>query len=250
MKEPNSLSGMLSKTKGIVLHHIKFSESSVIATIYTQAFGRRSFIINRVRGRGTGDKANILQPLFILDMDIYYKPNRDIQRVKEMKNLIAFSSIPYQVVKSTLALFMAEILYKSIREEESNEELFDYLFHTIQLLDMTETGISNFHIMFLLQLTKYLGFYPVRSYCREKPIFDLRNGTFIPAVPFHPDYMRTDMSCDLSNALELNTTNLGEWKISSGKRYHLLEKIIEYYQIHVSGFGKVNSLSILKEVFH
>ncbi len=241
---------MLSKTKGIVLHHIKFSESSVIATIYTENYGRRSFMINRVRGRGTAEKANILQPLFILDMDIYYRPNRDIQRVKEMKNLIAFNAIPYQVVKSTLALFIAEVLYKSIREEESNKELFEFLFHTIQLLDMTESGTSNFHIMFLLQLTKYLGFYPEKSHSKGNPIFDLRNGTFIPAVPFHPDYMRPDMSNDLNNALKLNSNNLNEWTISSGKRYHLLEKIIEYYQIHVSGFGKVNSLQILKEVFH
>ncbi len=246
----NSLSGMLSKTKGIVLHHIKFSESSVIATIYTRDYGRRSFMINRVRGRGTAEKVNILQPLFIVEMDIYYQPNRDIQRVKEMKNLVAFNSIPYQVIKSTLALFIAEVLYKSIREEESNKELFEFLFHTIQLLDMTETGTFNFHIMFLLQLTKYLGFYPEISHSKENPIFDLRNGTFIPAVPFHPDYMRPDMSNDLINALQLNSNNLNEWKISSGKRYHLLEKIIEYYQIHVSGFGKVNSLQILKEVFH
>lgn len=241
---------MLAKTKGIVLHHIKFSESSVIATIYTQDFGRRSFIINRVRGRRTIEKANILQPLFILDMDIYYQSNRDIQRMKEMKNLIVFNSIPYHIIKRTLALFMAEVLYKSIREEESNKELFDFLFHTIQLLDMTETGIANFHIMFLLQLTKYLGFYPELSYSKEKPIFDLRNGTFIPSVPFHPDYMRPEMSFDLSNALQLKTNNISEWKISSGKRYHLLEKIIEYYAIHVSGFGKINSLPILKEVFH
>ncbi len=250
MNELNSLLRMLSKTKGIVLHHINYSESSVIATIYTQDYGRRSFMINRVRGRGTTEKVNILQPLFILDMDIYYQPNRDIQRVKEMKNLIAFNTIPYQVIKSTLALFMAEVLYKSIREEESNKELFDFLFHTIQLLDITETGISNFHIMFLLQLTKYLGFYPEISYSKEKPIFDLRNGTFISAVPFHPDYMRPEVSIDLSNALKLNSNNLSKWKISSEKRYQLLEKIIEYYQIHVTGFGKVNSLQILKEVFH
>ena len=183
-------------------------------------------------------------------MDVYYKPNRDIQRVKEFKNLVAYSSIPYHVIKSSLALFIAEVLYKSIREEEMNKDLFAFLFHSIQLLDMATTGISNFHIMFLLQLTKYLGFYPELIYSKGNSIFDLRNGTFIPSVPFHPNYMGSDLSRDFNRALHLNSNNLNELKISSDKRFRLLEKIIEYYQIHVSGFGKVNSLHILKEVFH
>jgi DNA repair protein RecO (recombination protein O) len=241
---------MLLKTKGIVLHHIKYSESSVIATIYTEEFGRKSFMINRGRGRGTAQKANILQPLFMLEMDVYYKPNRDIQRVKEFKNMVVYTSIPYHIVKSSLALFIAEVLYKSIREEEKNKDLFEFLFHSIQLLDISSTGISNFHIMFLLQLTKYLGFHPELIYSKENPIFDLQNGTFIPSIPFHPNYMSAELSQDFNRALHLNSNNLNELKITSDKRFRLLEKIIEYYQIHVSGFGKVNSLQILQEVFH
>lgn len=241
---------MLSKTKGIVIHHIKYSESSVIATIYTEEFGRRSYIINRVRGRGTVQKTNILQPLFILEMDAYYRPNRDIQRLKEFRSLVPLTSIPYDVVKSSLALFIAEVLFKSIREEESNKDLFEFLFHSIQLLDITKTGVFNFHLMFLLQLTRYLGFYPERNYTRENSIFDLQNGTFISSVPFHPNYVNADLSKGLDRAMQLNSKNLHELTMPSEKRYRLLEKIIEYYQIHISGFGKLNSMQVLKEVFH
>lgn len=241
---------MLSKTKGIVLHQIKYSESSVIATIYTEKYGRKSFMINRVRGRGTSQKANILQPLFILEMDIYYNPNRDLQRLKEFKNLVAFSTIPYHVVKSSLALFIGEVLYKSIREEEHNKDLFEYLYNTIQLLDITDTGISNYHIMFLLQLTKYLGFYPETNYSKANQIFDLQNGSFTSSIPFHPNYVSADLGKILHQSLSLKSNNFNDLNISLSERSLLLEKIIEYYQLHISGFGKVNSLQIMKEVFH
>lgn len=241
---------MLVKTNGIVLHHIKYTDSSLIVTIYTERFGRKTFIIHNARGRGSSPKANILQPLFLLELDIYFKPSRDIQQIKEFKNLVPFHTIPFNIIKSSVAIFLAEILYKTIREEESNFKLYEFLFNSIQFLDITSAGIPNFHILFLLQLTKYLGFYPENNFNKQNRIFDLQNGVFVPATPFHPHYVDERLSRILKELLQINYNNLNSIKIKSEERYRLLVKILEYYQLHTEGLGDVKSLQVLKEVFH
>jgi len=141
---------MIYKTRGIVLHHIKYAETSVIATIYTEQFGRQSYMINGVRGKKSRIKANVLQPLYLLNMEVYHKTTRDLQRVKELQHAYIFNSLPYDLKKSTLALFIAEILYQTLREQEPNPELFNYLYHSIQMLDIKNEGLTTFHIYFLL----------------------------------------------------------------------------------------------------
>ncbi|MCK7537534.1 MAG: DNA repair protein RecO C-terminal domain-containing protein [Marinilabiliales bacterium] len=121
-----------------------------------------------------------------------------MQSVKEVRNAFVFSAIPYDLRKSSVALFIAEILYKTIREQEANYELFEYLFHTIQMLDLKPDGISNFHLYFLIQLTKYLGFYPANSYSEINPYFDLQNGSFVAIKPMHNLYLNPELSEILS----------------------------------------------------
>jgi DNA repair protein RecO (recombination protein O) len=241
---------MIQKTRGIVLHHIKYSETSVIATIYTEKFGRQSFLIKGVRSKKATVKANILQPLFLLDLEVYYKPTRDLQSVKEVRNAFVFSAIPYDLRKSSIALFIAEILYKTIREQESNSELFDYLYHTIQMLDLKPDGISNFHLYFLIQLTRYLGFYPANNYSETNPYFDLQNGSFVAIKPMHNSYLNPELSEILSNILPFSENQHAEMTINYIQRTNLLDKIIDYYCIHNEGLTNVKSLAVLKDVFH
>lgn len=241
---------MIQKTRGIVLHHIKYSETSVIATIYTEKFGRQSFLIRGVRSKKASVKANILQPLFLLDLEVYYKPTRDLQSVKEVRNAFVFSTIPYDLRKSSIALFIAEILYKTIREQEANYELFEYLYHTIQMLDLKPDSISNFHLYFLIQLTKYLGFYPANSYSEINPYFDLQNGRFVVIKPMHNSYLNPELSVILSKILPFSENQHAEITINYTQRTNLLDKIIDYYCIHNEGLTNVKSLAVLKDVFH
>lgn len=241
---------MIQKTRGIVLHHIKYSETSVIATIYTEKFGRQSFLIKGVRSKKATVKANILQPLFLLDLEVYYKSSRDLQSVKEVRNAFVFSTIPYDLRKSSVALFIAEILYKTIREQEANYELFEYLFHTIQMLDLKQDGISNFHLYFLIQLTKYLGFFPANSCSEINSYFDLQNGSFVAIKPMHNLYLKPELSEILSNILPFSENQHAELVINYIQRTNLLEKIIDYYCLHNEGLTNVKSLAVLKEVFH
>ena len=241
---------MIQKTRGIVLHFIKYSETSVIATIYTEKFGRQSFLIKGVRGKKSNIKANILQPLYLLEMEVYNKPNRDLQSIKEVRNAFVFSSIPHDIRKSSISLFIAEILYKTIREQEANAGLFDFLYHNIQLLDLKTEGIPNFHLYFLLQLSKYLGFYPTNNYSLDKTYFDLQNGYFVASKPVHSYYVNPETSQNLSKILLFSDNQHAEVTLSYNQRITLLDKIVDYYYLHIEGLTNIKSLAILKEVFH
>ena len=241
---------MLHKTRGIVLHHIKYSESSIIAYIYTEGFGRQAYLVNSVRGKKTTSRANLFQPLFLLELDVYYKPQRDLQRIKEFRNILPFKTIPYDVIKSSIVLFLAEILYRTLREEESNPTLFDFLINAIQLFDNSTKGILNFHILFLLQFTKFLGVFPINNFSLINRYLDLKNGTFVTSKPFHPYYLEKDLSQIFSQMLNKELQEFNSVIFPAGKRGLILEKILEYYHLHVEGLGTVKSLKVLREVFH
>lgn len=241
---------MLYKTRGIVLHYIKYSETSVIVTIYTERFGRQSYIINGVRSKKAKIKANILQPLFLLDMEVYHKPKRDLQRVKEAQNAVVFSSLPYDIRKSTLAIFIAEIIYRAIQEQEPNAELFEYMYNSVQMLDLKESGLSIFHIYFLIHLSKYLGFFPNNNYSEEKCYFDLKAGAFMQIKPFHTLFLDKEQSLIFSQLMDFSADQHASIKISYKEMTELLEKIIEYYRLHNTGISEIKSMSVLKEVFH
>lgn len=241
---------MLNKTRGIVLNHIKYSETSIIVTIYTENFGRQAYIINGVRSKKSKIKANIFQPLFLLNMEVYHKPKRDLQRVKEIQNAFVFTSLPYDLKKSTLAIFIAEILYKTIQEQEPNQELFNYLFNSIQLLDLKEQGLSNFHIYFLIHLTKYLGFFPNNNYSETKCYFDLKAGGFVQIKPMHLSHLDKEESRFLSKMLLFSEDQHEDLKMNYKSRIQLLERILEYYLLHNEGVANIKSLDVFKEVFH
>ncbi len=241
---------MLHKTRAIVLNHIKYSETSIIVTIYTEVFGRQAYIINGVRGKKSRIKANLFQPLFLLDMEVYHKPKRDLQRAKEVQNASIFSTIPYDLRKSTLAIFIAEILYKTIQEHEPNAELFNYLYNSIQMLDVKENGIANYHIYFLLHLTKYLGFFPDNNYSLNNCYFDLKAGRFVQLKPVHFSFLENDLSAIFSKMLTFSENQHEGLRIDYNKRIQILEKMIEYYILHNEGINSIKSLEVLKEVFH
>lgn len=241
---------MISKTRGIVLHHIKYSESSVIATVYTEQFGRQAYMINGVRGKKSKIKANILQPLYLLEMEVYHKSTRELQRVKELQNAYIFNHLPYDLKKSTVALFVAEILYKAIREQEPHPELFNYLYHSVQMLDIKEKGLANFHIYFLIHLTKYLGFFPNHNYSATHQYFDLKTGVFNQIKSKHDLTLNKEESEIFNQMLTFSANQYENINIDYKLRMQLIEKILKYFELHHEGVSNIKSFNILKEVFH
>jgi DNA repair protein RecO (recombination protein O) len=239
---------VIEKTRGIFLHAVKYSETSLIATIYTEAYGRQTFIVSGVRSKNSTVKASIFQPLYLLDIEIYYKQSREIHRLKNARIASPYSTIPFDIRKSTQVLFLAEILYKCLREEESNPELFDFIAHSLTLLDLTETGISNFHIWFLFKLTRFLGINPSRDNSLISNFFDMQSALFVSREPVHSQFTDKHLTVLFSRLFDIESSTIEKLDYTQNERKLVLEKLMEYYKIHFDHLGEIKSLEVLKEV--
>jgi DNA repair protein RecO (recombination protein O) len=240
---------MIQKTRGLVLHTIKYTDNSVISHIYTETFGRLSFLLSGTRGKKSSVKINLLQHLSILEMEVYIKQNRDLQKVKEIKLHESFSSIPYDPVKNAVALFLAEILYRALQEQEPNLPLFSYLINAIKILDLSEKGYANFHLLFLLGLTRHLGFFPRNNYTSSREYFDMENAVFTEKQPLHPYFVSPPASRYITALMKCNFEDMNKVKLNGAMRNILVTGILDFYRFHLPGMGQVKSLSVLKEIF-
>jgi DNA repair protein RecO (recombination protein O) len=240
---------MHASTEGIVLRLIKYGESSVIATFFTREFGRQSFILNSARNKKSKSRAGFLQPLFLADLVTCQKQNREIQRAKEIKNTPVYQNIPFDVVKSTQAIFLAEMLYKTINEEESYPEMFDFIKNALLFFDIMEKNLANFHLYFLYRLTEYIGFLPDTTRQGFENWFDIKKGAVVPFEPSHPLFMNKEATQYFCTLTTLKFHEISEFKIPRNMRDYLLKKLIEYYQLHFDNLGEIKSLKVLHEVF-
>lgn len=239
---------MLHKTRGIVLKTTNYSESSIVAQILTEKFGLQSYLINGIKKPKSKIRLNMLQPLHLLEMVVYHKANGSLQRLTEARNQPVLQTIPYNVVKSSLALFLNEVLYRSVKQHFEDSQLFNYIFNSVELLDRTSSGLSNFHLYFLLTLTKYLGFYPDRTMEKSAGFFDLKEGVFTTHQPLHLSIVDNTLIVDFKRILDCSYEKLQELRISSNNRREILDKLLKYYSLHIDGFGEVKSHLILEEV--
>ncbi|MGF7138133.1 DNA repair protein RecO [Roseimarinus sediminis] len=241
---------MIRKTSAIVLHLVNYSESSVIATLYTAAFGRQAYMINGIRSSRSKQKSALLQPLSLLDIEADHKPGRDIQRMKEFRLSEVYHSIPFDVVKSTVALFLAELLSKTLRSEEPDEDLFDFIFNGLHYFDSLEKGSANFHLWFIMKLLSYLGFGLHNNRDAISPWFDMKSGSFVGFRPVYPNAPDRDESAMLAQLIDLPIENIQQLSISGERRTRLLEVLLEYYHLHIDSLGSINSLKVLQDIFH
>lgn len=240
---------MIQSTRGIVLHSFKYSDTSLICNIYTESHGKLSFLVQGARKRKAKLKANLFQPLFLLDLEIYYKEKRQLQKIKEAKNSYPFQSILYDDSKRAIAIFLAEVLNKTIQSEDIDNQLFEFVSNHIKLLDIKEKGLANFHLYFLIQLTKFVGFYPQNNFNAENKFFDLKKGYFTKIRPFHNQYLEEKESETFHEIMKYSTEQHENLHISSSLRKKLLDKTIDFYYLHHSGNMHFKSYQILKEVF-
>ncbi len=239
---------MICKTNGIVLHTVKYGENSMIATMYTDQFGRLSFVVHAARGVKPGNRNSLIQALFLVELEIYYKQNRSIQRIKEIRLLCPWLDIPYRINKSVQAMFLAEVLYRILQEEERNDMLFNFIESSLRCFDNLEQGSANFHIWFLSRLTEFLGIKP-QTYQSTGGWFDLRSGIMSDREPLHSDYLSREISELFLYLVGLPASGLPDVRISREQRIRLLEGLLNYLHLHFDGFGNIRSLEVLKEVF-
>ena len=228
---------MLHKTRGIVINYIRYRETSIIVKIYTEEFGIQTYIENGVRSANARSKNKIalFQPLTLLDLVVYHRDNGSIMRISEVKCNTPLQTLPYQFVKTGIALFITEVLSKTMKEEAGNPEMFFFLFQSILFLDTQPEGYENFPIQFLLKLSQYLGFAPGQARELLEQIGEIR---------------LTESTEAESAALDaLIGRNYGEHvRISGVARRNLLEHVLRFYQLHVENFNELRSLPVLKEM--
>ncbi len=228
---------MLQKTRGIALSYIRYRETSIIARVYTEEFGLQSYIVNSVRtARSKNNRIALFQPLTLLEMVVYYKNDRDLHRMSEVKTSHPFQSLPFDVGKSTIAMFVTEMLNKVLKEEAGSPPLFRFLTESVLFLEEARQHYENFHLAFLLKLSFFLGFGPESA--RE---FDsqLRENSY----PFLPDD-ETETALNIMLRQPLGTPI----KLARASRNDLLDALVAYYQIHLDSIGEVKSLPVLREV--
>jgi DNA repair protein RecO (recombination protein O) len=241
---------MIQSLSGIVLHYVKYSESSIIAHVFTREMGRQSFMVNGIKGKRSQNKLSYFQGLSLLNMEAYVKQSRELHKVKEVKIDVPFQQIPFDVYKSTQALFLAEFLYKTLHEEGAHEALYEFVRQSILILDLAEEDTANFHLFFVIHLSKYFGFFPSNDQNELKPYFNLRSGKFVGN--YHPEMQilgREESSC-LSQVLKTSYAEMGQINLSGKMRLQLLKHCIEYYQLHFDKKIQFNSLSVLESLFY
>lgn len=239
---------MLHKTRGIVFKTTNYSESSIIVQIFTEKFGLQSYMVNGAKKPKAKINSNMLQPIHLLDMVVYHKNTGNVQRIKELKNSPLLQSIPYDVIKSSVALFLNEVLYKSVKQQSADENLFGFIFSAIEWLDHQNEGVANFHLLFLIQLTRYLGFYPDRDLSGEADYFDMKNGVFCKYKPDGVLYLSPPHTNNFTLLINCSFENILQITLSNDERRHLIQKILEYYTLHIEGFGNIRSHEVLEEV--
>lgn len=224
---------MLYKTRGIALSYIKFKESSIIARIFTEAFGMQSYIVNGIRSKNAKTKIALFQPLTLLDLVVYHNKKKEINRISEMKCDHSYHSIPYDIRKTSIALFLTELLNQVLFDEGENEQLFEFLHESFQLFDVINTDYENFHLQFLMQLSKYLGIKPDSGVSLLKEIGHYRA---------YDKLFSENVNFFIQSGFEQYL------KLRKSDRNEILMVFINFYRFHYDSIKEFKSVPVLKEV--
>ncbi len=241
---------MVFKTKGIVLKIVKYGETSLVVTIYTELFGLQPYMVNGVRSftkKGPG-KANLFQPAAILDLVIYHNELKNLQRIKEFKWNYLYQNILTDVRTNTVALFMVELLQKTIKQPEPNDSLFYFIENAFIHLDRAESSVvANFPLFFALHLTSFFGFKLSDDFSEHNNILDLQEGIFVHERPLYPHFLEGQYSYITSQLLRVKQpVELHHIKLNHEFRRNLLLAYQGFYALHVEDFGTMKTLPVLQ----
>jgi DNA repair protein RecO (recombination protein O) len=241
---------MIHRTKGIVLRTVKYGETSIVVNIFTELFGIQSYLVNGVRSPGKTSKAYFFQPTSILEMEVYHNELKNLQRIKEFKWSYLYNNILSDVTKNAVALYMIELLQKSLKQPENNNDLFQFSEDALMQLDVANNAVTaNFPLYFCLHLSHFLGLRLEDDYAKNNSILDLREGRFIKTLPHHPHFLDEDLSFFISQLLKVqHPDELIEIKLNKFIRKKLLFALQNFYELQIQDFGVMKTLPILHEI--
>ncbi len=236
---------MLIKTKAIVISALKFQDKNLIVRCFTQSDGIKSYFVRGAfSGRKSAQKIAYFQPLTLLEIEAVHKNKGTLEQFREVTMADPLHSIHSDVAKSAIVLFLSEMLHQAVREEERNEPLFAFLETALHWLDH-HAEIANFHLILLLETTKFLGFYPDVSHI-DAPFFEMTEGVF---SNFHAVSSLSEADTALLRRLIALRFDNGHKAFHVAERQQLLKILIDYYAYHLDGFQKPKSLDVFREIF-
>lgn len=240
---------MTETTHGIVLHYNRFNDDSAIVDIFTLARGSLPFLVHDRRGKRKGGiQTTLLRPLNVVELVYDYQPTRALHKIKELHIAHIYTSLPYDPMKETVALFLSEFLHYALHSEVQNEDLYHYILYSLQWFDATNEGVANFHIAFLICLTHYLGFRPNLDAHAHPDYFDLRDSVATDTAPLHGFYITGEEAAALPKLLRMNLHNMHKFRLNRQQRGRMLDILTLYYKLHVPEFRELRSLAVLREV--
>ena len=259
---------MLVKTEAIVLHSFKYGESRLIVDMFTREAGRLSFAVALPRSAKSRLKKQYFQPMTLLEVECDVRQRVQLQKLKDARLLTPYASIPFSPEKLALTLFTAEFLYHALRSEQQDMPLFAYISDSMLWLDMAATRYANFHLTFLMRLSRFLGFYPnleileegdviieeggTRKVEREMIfpwIFDLREGRFCAHAPLHHDFLAPDEARLIRLLMRMDFATMHLFRFSRQQRNRIVDVLLQYYRLHIPQFPEMKSLAVLQELF-
>ena len=248
---------MKSKTEAIVLHTVKYGEQKIIVDMFTRQWGRLSFAVPLPHSAHAKLKKQYFQPLTLLNIEADIRPQQQLQRIGEASLLTPLPSLLSDPSKLAISLFICEFLCYALRDEQRNEPLFDYVRTSIEWLDGRGHDFANFHLVFLMHLSRFLGFYPNLSLTPapspkgegSEMFFDLREGRFCTSAPVHRDFLMPQEAGRIHLMMRMDFFSMHLFRLSHQDRNRILELLIRYYRLHIPQFPELRSLPVLQELF-
>lgn len=237
------------KSRAVVLHTLRYGDEQLIVDLLTEQVGYVSMMVRISRSRRAAVRHTLFQPLSILQLEWEHRPKASLQRVRSAAVAYPYTSLPYDSRKAAIALFLSEFLHYIIRREPEAAEMFGYVAGSLEWLDACEKDFSNFHLVFLLRFSRFLGFFPNTEHARRGCVFDLRSSVFTSILPSHPDFLPEREATLLPKLMRMRYETMHVFRFSGAERSRLLEYILKYYRLHLPDFPEVKSLSVLRDLY-
>ena len=239
---------MDDKTEGVVLQSLRYGDSSLIVRVYTRSHGLKSYIVKGAFNRGAKSRVALFQNLNVIQYVEAGKPNKSaLGYLKDVQLALVYQSIPFEMNKSAILMYVSELLSKTVVEQEQNEPLYDFIVRSLQWLDLVEGPYANFPLYFTLELTRHLGFYP-KSNHQAGFCFDMMEGTFVHDYPLHPYYLDVENASLLSLFLDAGIDGACAFPLRVAQRRALLDDLIVFMRLHAPVMKDFHSHEVLKSV--
>ena len=243
------LPSMLEKTEALVLHTLRYGDTKIIADLFSRRHGRLTFMVPLPKSPKAKLKKQYFQPLTLLYIEADVRQQMQFQKLHDASLLTPLPSLLADPSKLAIGLFVSEFLYHALRDEQQNEPLFDYVRNSIEWLDQREADYANFHLVFLMHLSRFLGFYPNLDDYREGCYFDLRAASFCVNPPTHRDFLMPQEAARIQLMMRMNYATMHLFRLSRADRNRIVEVLTLYYRLHLPQFPELRSLPVLKELF-